>query len=286
MNEASNDREGPVHSFLSPEAVRLDLPVSGPAPRMLAYAIDLLTMIALSVFLFVILSMTLPIGAAIDKWFGGLFREAINHARTEAKHPGSGGHFQGLTIAILLLVEFTISTGYFIFWETVTGGRSPGKLLVGLRVVRRNGLPIDLRGSIVRNLMRAVDMLPAEYLVGLISILLSSSGERLGDHVAGTIVLRLDRPETATEIPRMESAGALILTRAQLARIGPREMQLIRGVLRRSSVLGSESRRRALEAEAAEAMRIRLDLAELPTSDSAAFLRNLLESAERFARSD
>jgi hypothetical protein len=168
----------------------------------------------------------------------------------------------------------------------VTGGRSPGKMLVGLRVVRRNGLPIDLRSSLVRNLMRAVDILPAEYLVGLISILLSSSGERLGDHVAGTIVLRLDRPETAAEIPRMETASALILTRAQLARIGPREMQLIRGVLRRSSTLGSESRRRALTAEAAEAMRIRLDLVELPNSDSAVFLRNLLESAERFARSD
>jgi uncharacterized RDD family membrane protein YckC len=286
MNQASNDREGPVHSFLSPEAVRLDLPVSGPAPRMLAYGIDLFTMIALSVFLFMILTMTLPIGAAIDKWFGGLFKEALNHARSEAKHPGSGGHFQGLTIAILLLVEYTISTGYFIFWEMVTGGRSPGKLLVGLRVVRRNGLPIDLRSSVIRNLMRAVDMLPAEYLIGLISILLSSSGERLGDHVAGTIVLRLDRPEAAAEFPRLESTGAMVLTRAQLARIGPREMQLIRGVLRRSSALGNESRRQALEAEAAEAMRIRLNLAELPTPDSASFLRNLLESAERFSRSD
>jgi len=286
MNEASNDREGPVHSFLSPEAVRLDLPVSGPAPRMLAYGIDLLTMIAFSALLFMIISMTLPIGAAIDKWIGGLFREAVNHAREEARHPGSGGHFQGFAIAIFLLTEFVISTGYFIFWEMVTGGRSPGKMLVGLRVVRRNGLPIDLRSSIVRNLMRAVDILPAEYLVGLISILLSSSGERLGDHVAGTIVLRLDRPESAAEIPRLETASALILTRAQLAKIGPRAMHLIRGVLRRSSTLGSESRRRALTAEAAEAMRIRLDLVELPNSDSAVFLRNLLESAERFARSD
>jgi len=285
MNQASNDREGPVHSFLAPEAVRLDLPVSGPAPRMLAYGIDLLIMIALSVFLFVIVTMTLPIGAAIDKWIGGVFREALQNARTAAKHPGSAGRFQGLTIAIFLLIEFTVSTGYFIFWEMVTGGRSPGKLLVGLRVVRRNGLPIDLRSSIVRNLMRAVDMLPAEYLVGLITILLSPSGQRLGDHVAGTIVLRLDRPETAAEIPMLENAAGLVLTREQLARIGPREMQLIRGVLRRSSTV-SEGRRQALLAEAAEAMRLRLNLAELPNSDSEAFVRNLLATAERFARND
>ena len=285
MNQTSNDRDGLVHSFLSPEAVRLDLPVSGPVPRMLAYGIDLIIMIAFSILLFVIVSMTLPIGAAIDRWLGGVLKEAAQNAKIAAKHPGSGSHFQGLTIAILLLTEFTVSTGYFIFWEMVTGGRSPGKLLVGLRVVRRNGQPIDFVSSVIRNLMRAVDMLPAEYVVGLTSILLSSSGERLGDHVAGTIVLRLDRPETAGEIPRLESEARLILTRAQLARIGPREMQLIRGVLRRSSNL-SESRRDALVAEAAEAMRIRLDLAELPNSDTVGFLRNLLEATERFARSD
>src|ERR1700733_8663135 len=116
MNEASNDRDGPVHSFLSPEAVRLDLPVSGPAPRMLAYGIDLLTMFALAVFLFVILTMTLPIGAALDKWFGGLFRAALNHARVEAKHPGSGGHLQGLTLAILLLTEFLLFLCFFFFF--------------------------------------------------------------------------------------------------------------------------------------------------------------------------
>jgi uncharacterized RDD family membrane protein YckC len=285
MNPAPNDRDSPVHSFLSPEAVRLDLPISGPVPRMLAYGIDLFTMIVLVIFLYLIVTMTLPIGAAIDNWIGAAVRAALRHAKTSIKHPGSASHFQGLAIAIFLLTEFTISTGYFIFWEMVTGGRSPGKLLVGLRVVRRNGLPIDLRSSIVRNLMRAVDMLPAEYVFGLISILLSSSGERLGDHVAGTIVVRLDRPETSAEIPRAEHAEALILTRAQLARIGPREMQLIRGVLRRSSTLEG-SRRQALLAEAAQAMRVRLDLVELAESDNAAFLSNLLMSAERFAGGD
>jgi len=285
MNPAPNDRDSPVHSFLSPEAVRLDLPISGPVPRMLAYGIDLFTMIVLVIFLYLIVTMTLPIGAAIDNWIGAAMRDALQHVRTSVKHPGSATHFQGLAIAIFLITEFTISTGYFIFWEMVTGGRSPGKLLVGLRVVRRNGLPIDLRSSVIRNLMRAVDMLPAQYLFGLTSILLSSSGERLGDHVAGTIVLRLDRPETSAEIPRPEHSGALILTRAQLAKIGPREMQLIRGVLRRSSTL-EESRRQALLAEAAEAMRVRLDLVEFAESDDVTFLNNLLVSAERFAGSD
>ena len=285
MNETSSDHEGPIHSFLSAEAVRLDLPVSGPVPRMLAYIIDLAVMVATAIFLFLVVTMTLPIGAAIDKWIESIFRAAVQGAKAAKAHPHPGGHVEGLVIAIVLLTEFVVEMGYFIFWEMATGGRSPGKLAVGLRVVRRNGLPIDLHSSIVRNLMRIVDMLPAEYLIGLISILISSSGERLGDHVAGTVVLRLDRPEAAAEIPLLENAAELVLTREQLARIGPREMQLIRGVLRRSSTL-SESRRDALVTEAAEAMRIRLELAELPDSDRSAFLRNLLATADRFARSD
>jgi uncharacterized RDD family membrane protein YckC len=279
MNEAADDREGLVHSFLSPEAVRLDLPISGPVPRMLAYGTDLTIMIVVTVFVFVILAMSSTIGEALTHWLRSSLREAIQQSKIAVKQQ-SENPLGGLAIAILLLAEFVISTCYFIFWEMVSGGRSPGKMLVGLRVVRRSGLPIDLRSSVVRNLMRAVDILPAEYLVGLISILLSSSGERLGDHVAGTVVLRLDRPETAGEIPRTQTQTKLILTRAQLGLIGPREIKLIRSVLRRSSTV-SDSRRDKLISEAAEAMRIRLNLAELSNLDKAAFLQDLLAAAER-----
>ena len=73
-----------------------------------------------------------------------------------------------------------------------------------------------------------------------------------------------------------------MLTRAQLAKIGPREMQLIRGVLRRLPQVEG-SRRAELIAEAAEAMRVRLELSEIPNSDRAAFLNELLRAAERSA---
>jgi uncharacterized RDD family membrane protein YckC len=282
MNEAADDREELVHSFLSPEAVRLDLPISGPVPRMLAYGIDLMIMIVLTVFLFVILMASSTIGAAFTHWVKASVREALQQSKVAIKQHPSENPVGGLAVAITLLVEFTISTCYFIFWEMVTGGRSPGKMLVGLRVVRRNGLPIDLRSSVVRNLMRAVDILPAEYLVGLIAILLSSSGERLGDHVAGTVVLRLDKPETAAEIPRTQSQSKLVLTRAQLGLIGPREIKLIRSVLRRSSTV-SDSRSDKLIADAAEAMRLRLSLAEIPNVDQIVFLQDLLAAAERAA---
>lgn len=282
MNKATDDREELVHSFLSPEAVRLDLPISGPVPRMLAYGVDLMIMIVLTVFLFVILMASTTIGAAFTHWVKASVREALQQSKLAVKQHPSENPVGGLALAITLLIEFTISTCYFIFWEIVTGGRSPGKMLVGLRVVRRNGLPIDLRSSVVRNLMRAVDILPAEYLVGLIAILLSSSGERLGDHVAGTVVLRLDRPETAAEIPSTQIQSKLILTRAQLSLIGAREIKLIRSVLRRSATV-SYSRSDKLIADAAEAMRVRLNLTELPNLDKVEFLQNLLAAAERAA---
>ena len=126
-------------------------------------------------------------------------------------HQMEFGALGGLLIALFVLAQFVVETGYFIFWEMVTNGRSPGKMLVGLRVVRRDGMPIDMRSSVLRNLLRGVDMLPENYVVGLVSMLLSPSGERLGDHVAGTIVIRLDQPQAATELEasaKRRSAGA------------------------------------------------------------------------------
>ena len=281
MSELADDREGLVHSFLSPEAVRLDLSISGPVPRMLAYGIDLLCMGIVLLLLIAFLMSSSSIGAAIHHFLNGVVRGAVQQSRdAAAQHHQPANPFGGLVIALLVLVEFVVSTCYFIFWEMVTGGRSPGKLIVGLRVVRQTGLPIDLRSSVIRNLMRAVDILPAEYLVGLIAILLSPSGERLGDHVAGTVVIRLDRPETASEIPLSAGMQKLVLTRAQLAKIGPRELQLIRGVLRRLPQV-DDLRRAELVAQAAETMRVRLDLPDLPNSDGVAFLKDLLSAAER-----
>ena len=73
---------------------------------------------------------------------------------------------RGVMIAFFLLAQFVVETGYFIFWEMVSERTLAGKDLVGLRVVRRDGLPIDLRSSVVRNVMRIVDMLPENYVVG------------------------------------------------------------------------------------------------------------------------
>jgi uncharacterized RDD family membrane protein YckC len=251
---------------------------------MFAYAADL---VAIGLLLFLLL-MLLFSGLRLENMLGKLFHSAAR----EAMRGGSGagpntqvqpfGTWDGVFLAIFVFLQSAIETGYFIFWEMVANGRSPGKMLIGLRVVRRDGHPIDFRSSVIRNVMRIVDILPAYYGVGLISIVLSPSGERLGDHAAGTIVIRLDRPPSALEIAEADTP-ALSLTREQLGRIGTREMQLIRSTLRRESSLEPE-RRRALLAEVAETIRSRLQLADAP-ADSAAFLRDVLTLSERYSRS-
>jgi len=285
--KVERDSEIPVHRLLSPEGVRLDLQIAGPALRMLAYGIDFAVVLLVIALLIFVVFATLPIGQMIDKWLGSEFRQTLKHMIPDRRTAGAGGYtfgyVQGTALGILLLVQFVVETGYFIFWEIVTNGRSPGKIAMGLRVVNRNALPVNSESSVIRNFMRFVDMLPANYLVGLISILFSPSGERLGDHVAGTIVIRLDRPEAAEELDSLGDTAAFALTREQVAGIGYREMQLLRRTIRRASIL-TGGQRDSLISEVAETMCLRLGIAAYPGIDHLTFLRELLEIAERFSR--
>ena len=284
MSSVARESDTPIHGLFSPEGVRLELPIAGPAPRMFAYGIDLGIIVGLLIFMVLALIATLPIGVTVDKWMHDVFHEASRQVAERNKgHPLEFGALGGLLIALFVLAQFIVETGYFIFWEMLTNGRSPGKMLAGLRVVRRDGLPINLKSSVLRNVLRIVDILPENYVVGLVSMLLSPSGERLGDHVAGTIVIRLDRPNAAPEIEASQKGTALALTRSQLARIGPREIQLIRATLRRVPSLSGE-RSIALLNEVADTMRARLELSELLSSDPLIFLRDLLTMSERYSR--
>lgn len=283
MTPESADLEARRHQLLSPEGVRLDFVLAGPAPRIFAYAIDFVIIMVLMALLFAFLATVLPLGGAIDHWMRSHLQQLSSQARSGHPNPQALGAFEGVIIAVVVLAQFVVEFGYFTFFEMVTNGRSPGKAAIGLRVVRRDGNPIDLRGSLVRNVMRLVDMLPAYYLIGLISIVLSPRSERLGDHVAGTIVLRLDRPEAAAEIDTGPDSPALALTREQLARIGARELRLIRSTLRRVDELPDE-RGEELLREVAGAIRARLDIAESSGQDARAFLREVLGLAERYSR--
>jgi uncharacterized RDD family membrane protein YckC len=97
---------------------------------------------------------------------------------------------QALATALIVLFAFAITFGYDVAFEVWGGGRTPGKRLAGLRVVRSGGEPVAFVTSAVRNVMRLVDILPFFYGVGMATIFFSRHNQRLGDVAAGTVVIR------------------------------------------------------------------------------------------------
>jgi len=96
---------------------------------------------------------------------------------------------------IFLLVLFFMSWGYRVVYE-VGRGATPGKKSCGLKVVMTSGAPLTWTAGILRNLLRVADFLPAAYVAGLFSCLMSRRFQRLGDLVADTMVV-YSRPQTA-----------------------------------------------------------------------------------------
>src|SRR4030095_14298783 len=96
-----------------------------------------------------------------------------------------------LVYALLIVILFLIVSGYFAFFEWLWRGQTPGKRWLKLRVIREDGRPVTFWEALVRNLLRTLDMMPTPfYSIGLISVFASSSDQRVGDMVAGTVVVR------------------------------------------------------------------------------------------------
>src|SRR5881396_3710513 len=111
----------------------------------------------------------------------------------------TGGDAEGpwstLAAIVLILTVFLLFWGYFLLFEALNDGRTPGKRLMGIRVLMDTGHPLTFTAAAVRNLVRIVDMQPVfTYQVGLAFVLFHAQNKRLGDIVAGTVVVR-DRPE-------------------------------------------------------------------------------------------
>jgi uncharacterized RDD family membrane protein YckC len=92
-------------------------------------------------------------------------------------------------MAVLGVVAFVFLWGYYIFFEMLWNGQSPGKRAMKLRVIRTDGSPITLVESLVRNLVRIVDFLPAAYGFGVVTMFVNPQSRRLGDLAAGTLVV-------------------------------------------------------------------------------------------------
>ena len=201
-------------SIATPEGLELDLVLAGVGSRVTAALLDGLVRAALIVALAVVTWIASPsAGFLAAFWFIGLF-----------------------------LVLFV----YDPFFEIVAGGRTPGKRWSGLRVVSSSGGAVSIGASVVRNLLRLIDAIPGMYLVGILLILFSSRNQRLGDLVAGTLVVRETRrvaPDLAWIADAVDDEDHETLT-WDVSAVTAEEIAAVRKFLERREKLDPEARRR------------------------------------------
>lgn len=122
-----------------------------------------------------------------------------SHAGKAASAAGDSAA-ASLGIAVIVTIVFLVFFGYFIAFEAFWNGQTPGKKLLGIRVVRDGGYPLDAGASFIRNLIRVGEFALGFYAVSAVASLLSSENKRLGDMAAGTIVVRDSRAQSLTAI--------------------------------------------------------------------------------------
>jgi uncharacterized RDD family membrane protein YckC len=145
--------------------------------------------------------------------------------------------------AVLIIIVFLIFSSYFAFFEWIWNGQTPGKRLLKLRVIREDGRPITFWEAAVRNLLPTFDMMPAPfYSIGLISVFLSLSDQRVGDMVAGTVVIREREAEapafanvfaSSVSDPALRRAFQPVDFNASLTPLTESEIQVVETFLRR-----------------------------------------------------
>jgi uncharacterized RDD family membrane protein YckC len=148
----------------TPEQVHLEFVLAGIGSRFMAVFLDILIEAALYLILFLLTLL----------WIGGGLFDTTRSI---------------WWAALVTLVIFCINWGYYAIFEALWKGQTPGKRWAGIRVIKDTGRPINAFEAIARNLIRAIDFLPGFYGVGVVTMLLNAKHRRLGDYVAGTIVV-------------------------------------------------------------------------------------------------
>lgn len=145
--------------------------------------------------------------------------------------------------ALLIIAVFLIWSGYFALFEWLWNGQTPGKLWLRLRVIREDGRPVTFWEAGARNLLRLFDMMPFPfYSIGLVSVFASARDQRVGDFVAGTVVVRERETEAPTfaELFNAPTSDAALRRSfkpvpfdGDVQRLSEREIEVVEAFLRR-----------------------------------------------------
>jgi uncharacterized membrane protein SpoIIM required for sporulation/uncharacterized RDD family membrane protein YckC len=200
----------------TPEHVVLEYELAGVGSRAAAALLDVLVIVAL---LFLVSIGMVPISSVLTTLDA-----------------------EGWAVAVWIALIFLVVWGYFVFFEGLSGGRTPGKRKLGIRVVMDTGHPVTLGAAAIRNLLRLVDIQPVmTYLVGVIFVFFRSDHKRLGDLVAGTIVVRDRTEDLAVGTPAEAEENILEVKAPQLS---DDEFHLLEQFLERLDGLAPDARMR------------------------------------------
>jgi uncharacterized RDD family membrane protein YckC len=225
-------------TITTPEHVPIRLEPAGAGSRFLAILIDSSIVFGISTFLIMLLVRILPTGIAL---------------------------------AIFVTLNFLLTWGWHIFFETRKQGRTPGKRALRIRVIDARGLPVSLYQSLVRNITRVLDFAPAFYGIGAIAMMSSASRRRLGDIIADTLVVRDAQPlayrgQLAAE-RRHNSLRTPRVLRLARHRISLDERELLLALCMRADRMTPEARYDLMEAVGA-VYRKKLDLEETMSGEN------------------
>ena len=239
---------------VTPEAVALELPLASVGSRFLAITIDWTVQAALLVAV--------------------LFAGAVATSGVDGD--------RGLVAALAYLVVFLIVFGYPVGFETLRRGRTPGKAALGLRVVTREGGPERFRHACIRAALGLVDFLLTAGAAAVISTMATRDSQRLGDLVAGTVVVRersgLKAPApVAFAVPAGLEAYASTL---DVAGLSASDHSTVRAFLLRAPSLPADARAR-IAASMATTVAAKLRTSVPPDADPEAFLHAVLAVNQR-----
>lgn len=155
-----------IHEILTPENVKLEYELAGMGSRFAAIFIDIM------------LQTALILAVSFGMLMGGM---DIRNIGTQSS----------IIIALGIVLLFVIFFGYYVFFEMLMNGQSPGKKALKLRVIKQTGEPVGVFDSFLRNILRIADFLPCLNLAGALTIVFSQKYKRIGDFAANTIVVKV-----------------------------------------------------------------------------------------------
>jgi uncharacterized RDD family membrane protein YckC len=228
-----------VIEIVTPERVELNFPIAGLGSRFVALLVDLMV-----------------IGALITTLI--LVEFAVN------RYLLADIYLVSLSSSAFLIAVAVINLGYFIIFEYLWNGQTPGKRYVKIRVMRKGGLPVNFASAVIRNLMRPVDIMLFSVAIGFLVLFLSKQSQRPGDFAAGTLVVR-ERNITLSDLdiylkkPQQENLVEPIRLDNRFSRLDNMDAHLLDQFMTRRGELGLDQRQE-LAKRIADSIRIKLKL--------------------------